>query len=566
MSERIASASATGGGTGSAGNPWTLQEAGKLGQPDDTILLMPGDYSTAEKDTLDVTKAPVRPRVFRALDPETPPTIRGTFVLDGAHQLSHFDWKTDGRGWIRDSEAQPVTDLLVLDCAFNAKRDKSGGTGIFLHGKTSLVNSTFFEWPWGDMIEIVGAKKVVYTGNDCFHATAKHSLLSLVNCSESRTTRNLFRNPWARALLVIRGPSGTADRNLVENNVLLGCDWNGSTPKPDPTNDDGHAARICARRSVFRFNLVALTNKGPDEQNSADVRCQIYAGAPMGYEAMRTYHNCFFGGANSALSFTRLTTLSGDACKDVRAFNNVLAGFKKHAIRVGTQGLPWGTWRLGPNLIDADHAEVVFVAGSPKGGYTALEAASFAPTFAGLFAGPAELVDPTLASKVLSGEVVLDDAEIEPLLRAYESRSTAPAAPLGYLKARTDNRSTVTDPWSLMEDDEILVGGKQRVVVSVDAETGTVEFNDEMESFPADAPYWLRRTGSAPRYGLMNAPAIVPEPEPEPPEPTPEPPAEDLTAAVVRAIDELRGIASELDGSAAAVRDVADDLQGALEP
>jgi hypothetical protein len=377
MATRNVSPAATGTGTGSFANPWTVDQARLLAAPGDTIIPLGGTYPASFPHVFDntdgrgVSGVAGNPITWSAGTDDV--TFAGTSIL---HGLSYVDWTgltymSDSRTWILGGTgvaAAPFNHMTWTGCTFDQSAwSRFSYNGILARGSEFVTfdGCTFNDWLGGDAIHFYDSRRLLFKGNDFSQSRCGHACINLDNCSRSVIHGNYFRNSLDRALLIQGTTNG--DDVIVQWNLCIDCDWDPDEAHPYDGTDweefrGGYeSVRFLSRRGIFRFNILARSNLGRTSTRNSCLNISFYE-ADQAAAFMRIYHNIIYNGARSGVlisSNSEIGTNFDD--RDIRLQNNIISENGEQEVSIFAGALQWRTYRFISNIIsDTGKEETIY--------------------------------------------------------------------------------------------------------------------------------------------------------------------------------------------------------------
>ena len=273
---KVVSPTATGGGTGAVGDPWTVAEAADNLSAGETAYLRGGAYGTAAKDIIDTINAAVTNGTsgnvikYEAYPGETP-VITGTFTIMDAEYMEFIglSFETSGTAWVTTRTAANLVKYIEFtNCTFSCNPGSlSSYTGfIFYYGDhITFDGCKFNRWYPGDMLRIYYSDEILFTDCDFSEAWATHNVVGVIDSSNLVIENCRFRNEWDRCFTIRQVTS--SGPTLVQNCTFLDCDWDGISPGPGDeytswAEGSTDVTRHAGDRIICRNNIYAGCNGG----------------------------------------------------------------------------------------------------------------------------------------------------------------------------------------------------------------------------------------------------------------------------------------------------------------
>lgn len=549
MATYYVSASASGSGDGSISSPWTCDQARRLASAGDIIQLRGGTYSESSTHTLDNSGGGAALGssgawiTWQAYPSETPIlTKRARIENLSYYRFEDITFHSYGDPWITNSSPDNPADHIYLDgCSFDEISSGASYSGLYLQGCSfvTLDGCSMEKWHNGDGIRFDYGSRILIKNCDFPEAEGNHSVIMMKNITRSVIHRNWFRNPIDRAIAVVERSSGDSENVIVQWNVFLDNDWNGSDPHPlDGTDLEwergaNQAARFACRRGIFRFNLVARTNIGKDVPWASQLDISFYPGS---HDAafMRIYHNVIHQGQRNGVTFEWNSDIGNNfEDLDIRFINNCITQNNNYAIYIAKTILNWRTYRFLSNVIaDTRKSSTIFIKSEVPEAVTVSSAESkYAQVFKNNLSGYPSYVNQGLLATMAAnpssyGVEDIDDAFAAMQLNsgsvgenAGQALATVTAAGTGITDISVTDAIPFTDGWGLVERDEIYIGSNLVEVVARLSDT-SIRVTPAINVSVGDPVYHSDVGSSTPSIGLPTAPFDVTDPG-VPPAPPP---------------------------------------------
>lgn len=495
MATLIVSSTATGGGTGSEANPYTVDEARLFQVAGDVIQMRSGNYAI-EYDNSDglggngTARAPI---IWRPHDTD-PPVIQARWRPEGHGYLTFegLEWNTpNGEAWLYGGPSDAGTNHITIDsCTFTTQARGSQSLGIHFASAPFLTirDCTFSDWLTTDAVHLVGCHRLLFAANDFSVARAGRSLVNLTDCSRGVIHGNYLRNSLDRALQAYGGSDMVLQWNLV-----VDTDWDRTETHPFTGTPDqaergaSEALRMMCRRGIARYNLILRAQPGKNGSTESAWTLDFF-GESRDAQFSRFYHNTLFEAIDRSLFGANVEAGVSFDDLDIRWINNVLANGDEYAFRLNNSTeLSWRTYKVLSNVIaDSEKTATIFLSEAAPSELTVTEAETDHPeVFQSNETGDPTFTDSTIGSSIEASPSSYSIADLPSIfsamtLTAASASGKGTAAAIATVTVDGTSVTTVdvsdayvfTNGWGLVEADQVIIGTNPTVgVVAVISST-----------------------------------------------------------------------------------------------
>jgi hypothetical protein len=551
MATRIVSPTAGGSGDGSLGNPWTCDQARRLADAGDTVQLRGGAYPFSSTHTYDNSggggqQGTATSWITWENYPSETPVITRRMYLHYAQYLkfSGISFTSDGESWVLGGLSDAGADHVTFEsCTFNNTEIGTAYTGLLLHDSkfVTLDGCTWQDWLLGDMVKFYRATRLLVKDNNFNVARGGHALLAIHDSKRSVVHRNYFRNNIDRALHCTERPDNSAEDLIVQWNLFVDCDWNGTDAHPfDGTDQEfergaNQSARFVVPRGIFRFNIIALSNIGKDHDWAAGIDISYYDSSRDSHD-LRCYHNTIYNGTKSGVGITTNPVETGGVFNDLgmRFQNNIVAQNDEYGIRLGHADLEWRTYKFTYNQIaDNRKTSLIYIAGESPNAMSVADAESAYPqVFSDNITGYPSFKDDSILAAINASPASYGIADIDDIFykltlsvgspgkAAASHLATVTQAGTGVTTINLSDAVPFTDGWGLVARDEIYIGANLVEVVDRPTNT-TIVVNTAIDVSVGDKVYHSVVGSDTPDMGVPTTtlettdPVVPPEPPPD---------------------------------------------------